>query len=434
MATRFIKRKTSRLYKTSSSNSIEQVLIFGEKVITSGTIINGRIKAKYRDKYEGFVRSDHLDNSSGLEIYFLDVGQADCAFVVTPESKKTLIDGGGNDQAEGFLSWKYQLANPNSDKLVIDLLVLSHADGDHLKGLIPILEHDKIEVKKIIHNGIGTFKGMDEKSGNLSDDEKYLVTYHSTPDQLDGLELTNTFQKWIDLIKRLNIPYNAVTHETGDLNLGDSEIQIEILGPIINRDQNNNPRLKWFKNHSHTINGHSVFFRLIYDEIRVMFSGDINIEGGEFVMKNANIASKLDSHVFKTPHHGSHEFYPPFLEAIRPQISVISSGDSPDHGHRRANFIGAIGLASRSKAPLVFSTEIAATFIDAKEIDLKSILPNDSIRDEDLKKAQIFKKKLHGMINVRSDGKNLYAMRRVNANYWWESYGPIKAEDYPSIF
>lgn len=165
MATKYINRKTSRLYKSNTSKSIKQVLIFGEQVKTVSPKTNGRIKVKYREKYEGFVNADHLSTNAELEIYFIDVGQADAAFVVTPNRKKILIDGGGNEQALGFLSWKYQLANPNSEDLVIDLLVLSHADGDHLRGLIPILEHDKIKVIQIIHNGIGTFKGMDEKSG-----------------------------------------------------------------------------------------------------------------------------------------------------------------------------------------------------------------------------------------------------------------------------
>lgn len=434
MAIRYIKRKTSRLYTNDTDNSIEQVLIFGEEVKTSGQLINGRIKALYRDKYEGFIKTGHISKKAELEIYFIDVGQADSAFIVTPGRKKILVDGGGNNQTEGFLSWKYQLANVNSEKLVIDLLVLSHADGDHLKGLIPILEHDKIEIKQIIHNGIGTFKGMDKTSGNLSTDGKFLKTYHSSTNDLNGLTLTNNFKKWIDLVKNLNIPYKAVSHVTGDFDIGDPNVQLQILGPIIDRNQNNKPHLKWFKNHSHTINGHSVFFRLIYDDIRIMFSGDINTEGGKHVLENQIISTKLDSHVFKTPHHGSHEFHLPFLEAVRPQISVISSGDSPDHGHPRANFIGAIGLASRSKSPLVFSTEIAATFIDAKEVDLKNLLNPNAIRNKDLKKARLFKKKLHGMINVRSDGKDLYAMRRVNTGYWWESYGPMKAENIPTIF
>ncbi len=434
MATRYINKKTSRLYTKSNANSIKQVLIFGEEVKTSGQIINGRIKAMYRKKYEGFVKADHLSTNAELEAYFIDVGQADAAFLVTPGRKKILIDGGGNDKAEGFLSWKYQLADPNSENLVIDLLVLSHADGDHLRGLIPILEHDKIEVKQIIHNGMGTFSGMDEKSGDLTPDEEYLTTYHSSTGDLNGLTLTGTFRKWIDLIEAQNIPYQAVNHNTGNYNIGDPDIQIEILGPLTDVDQNNQTRLKWFGNHSHTINGHSVFFRLIYDDVKIMFSGDMNIEGGKHILDNPAIKNKLESHVFKTPHHGSHEFHGPFIEAIRPQISVISSGDSPDHGHPRANFIGAIGLASRSKSPLVFSTEIAATFVDAHEIDLSGLISASTLRDDDLKKARIFKKRLHGMINVRTDGQDLYAMRRVNASYWWESYGPIEREDYPSIF
>ncbi len=434
MATRFINRKTSRLYNKSDANSIKQVLIFGEEVQTIGQEIDGRKKVLYRKKYEGFIDVDHLSKDASLEIYFIDVGQADATFVVTPERKKILIDGGGNDQAEGFLSWKYQLADPDSDDLVIDLLVLSHADADHVRGLIPILAHDKIKIKQVIHNGIGTFKGMQQKSGDLSSDQFFLTTYHSSIADLNGLTLTSTFKKWTDLVTQKRIPYQAVSHETGDFNIGDPTVQIEILGPLIDRNQNNEPQLKWFKNHSHTINGHSVFFRLIYEDVRIMFSGDMNIEGGKHILNNPIIKNKLDAHVFKTPHHGSHEFHFPFLEAVRPQISVISSGDSPDHGHPRANFIGAIGLASRSKEPLVFSTEIAATFVDAHEIDLKGIVRGGVIRDKDLEKARIFKKRLHGMINVRTDGKDLYAMRRVNTGYWWESYGPIKQADFPSIF
>lgn len=434
MATRFINKKTTRLYTDSTGGAYKQVLIYGEEVETVGQEVDGRVKAIYRNKYEGFVAPDRLSRERAMEIYFIDVGQGDAAFIVTPGGKKILIDGGYNKQAKGFLQWKYQLANNQSPNLVIDLLVLSHADGDHLKGLIPILKHDKIEVRQIIHNGVGMFKNMHEKSGDLSADGEYLETYHSTLADLNGTTLRNTFKKWIDLVTSLNIPYTAVSHETGVLNVGDPDIELEILGPITEKSQNGETHLKWFGSHAHTINGHSVVFRLVYDEIQLLFSGDVNIEGGEYILEHSNIANKLKAHVFKTPHHGSHEFHPPFLEAIRPQISVVSSGDSPDHGHPRANFIGAIGMASRSKMPLVFSTEIASTFIDAHEIDLKNIVPAGSIRDEDLKNARLFKKRLHGMINVRTNGKDLYAMRRVNAGYWWESYGPIKGEEFPKLF
>ncbi len=433
MATRYINKKTAKLYANDTGGGYEQILIFGEEVKTSGQAQNGRFKATYRNKYEGFVNTHELMVKGELEIYFIDVGQGDAALVVTPNRKKILIDGGANGQAKGFLQWKYQLADLTSPNLVIDLMVLSHADGDHLKGLIDILEHPKIEVKRILHNGIGLFDGMDEKSGNRSADGNYLVTYHSQLADLQNLQLRNPFDDWIALIQQKNIIYTAVNHETGIIDTGDPDVTMEILGPIIEHDQNGNPRLKWFKNHPHTINGHSVVFGLHYDDVCMLFSGDVNIEGSKYLLEHPGFEQKLRAHVLKTPHHGSHEFHPPFLEAVRPQISVVSSGDSPDHGHPRANFIGAIGLASRSNAPLVFSTEIASTFTDVNEIDLMEVVPDGSLSINDIIGARLFKKRLNGMINVRTDGKNLYAMRRVTAWYWWESYGPLPAEDFPTI-
>lgn len=433
MATRYINAKTARLYKSTIGSSYEQILIYGEEVKTTGSPINGRIAAVYRSKYQGFVSVHQITEKSALEIYYIDVGQGDAALVVTPNKKKILIDGGFNNQAKGFLQWKYQLADLTAPKLEIDLLVLSHADQDHLKGLIDILQHDSIVIKKIIHNGIGMFEGTDEKSGDLSTDKKHLISYHSTIGDLQGLQLRGTFDKWIALVKQLNIPYSAVCSETGILDIGDPKIAIEIIGPIVEQSLTGNKQLKWFGNHAHTINGHSVVFSITYDKVRMLFSGDVNIEGSAYLLAHPEAAEKLKAHVLKTPHHGSHEFHPPFLAAVRLQISVVSSGDSPDHGHPRANFIGAIGLASRSKEPLVFSTEIASTFTDANEVDLKSIIPNHVLNNADIRGARLFKKRLNGMINVRTDGKNLYAMRRVTAGYWWESYGPIIAEDYPSV-
>ena len=38
---------------------------------------------------------------------------------------------------------------------------------------------------------------------------------------------------------------------------------------------------------------------------------------------------------------------------------------------------------------------------------------------------RLFKKRLPGIINVRTNGSQMYAFRRVNAAYGWESYGPI---------
>lgn len=143
----------------------------------------------------------------------------------------------------------------------------------------------------------------------------------------------------------------------------------------------------------------------------------------------------MDAHVLKAPHHGSGEYYRPYLKAVNPLITVISSGDIPDHGHPRANFIGATGQVSRSDEPLIFSTELARTYESLAEVDkatLQQILDMSQeemgILDEGTfgKLRTLFKSRLPGMINVRTNGKQIYAMRRVATGYWWVSCGPLE--------
>jgi hypothetical protein len=407
------------------------VLIFGDEVKTSGSPVEGRVRAEFRGR-KGFISENHLGNNPALEMYFIDVGQGDSAFIVTPHRKKVLIDGGINKRAFGFLAWKYRF-DKDGLPIDIDLLVLSHADGDHIDGLIPIIRHPRINVRKVIHNGIATFKDgtLDNNLGNLDIAQKYLVTRHDGLDDLNSLALSDSFGVWQQAIANEGTPYNAVDSTTGSIDIGDPDITIDVLGPRLDIYRGK-PVYRWFDGEAPTINGHSVVLRLNYGNVSVLFSGDLNTDGAKNLLEDDAITSRLAANVFKAPHHGSHDFYQPFLKAVRPQISVISSGDDPDHGHPRAAFIGAIGQVSRSTMPLVFSTEIAATFVEAgvrgkPEGDTSLEDLNIRTPDVDSLARNLFKRRLHGMINVRTDGKDLYAARRVAAGYWWESYGPLPA-------
>ena len=414
------------------------VLIFGDEVQTSGSPVDGRIQAEFRNR-QGFIDQDHLGLKAALELYFIDVGQGDSTFVVTPNRKKILIDGGVNRRALGFLAWKYRL-DKEGPPIDIDMLVLSHADGDHLNGLTPIIRHPRIRVRRVVHSGIATYHSgaFPTSLGNLDTSETYLTTRHDSLDDLAGQNLSDSFGLWRQAIIDEGTSYNAVDETTGPLDVGDPEISINVLGPRL-EVQDGNSVYRWFKASDLTINGHSVVLRLNYGDVYVLFTGDLNIEGSKYLLEDPSTAVNMDAHVFKAPHHGSHKFHLPLLEAVRPQVSVISSGDGPDHGHPRAVFIGAVGLASRSTKPLVFSTEIAATFVEAgersepdedinlEELDFRETEANEVAR-------RVFKRRLHGMINVRTDGKQLYAARRVAAGYWWESYGPITPAPRPSIF
>jgi len=442
LAKRYINRETSSFYKASSGRSRSYVLIFGDEVKTVGIEENNREKVVFR-KREGWVEKEHLGTEPVLEFYFIDVGQGDSIYIVTPGQKKILVDGGMNDQSGSrptsralrFLAWKYRLSEVDPrNPIVIDLLVLTHADKDHIKGLIPIIDNRKIEVREIIHSGIATFKenAYDEELGDLiGDRDKFLVTRHNTLDELDDDVLSDTFLDWKRAIKNKGgIHYHAVYSSGPQVDVGDPRISLEVLGPRLEKTGDNKLVYRWLGDTPHTINGHSVVIRLTYGAFSFLLPGDLNKRGAEYLMEDQTLVGKMDAHVLKAPHHGSHEYYRKWLNAVNPQITVISSGDDPDHGHPRANFIGGAGNASRSKEPLIFSTEIASMFKDIDD-DLRDIdLSEDELKaldDDTLGKLRLlFKRRLHGMINVRTDGRRIYAARRVDAPYAWESYGDME--------
>ena len=432
MAVKYIiNNATSPLFKSPTGKSREMVLIFGDEVNTSGAPVNGRVPVEFRGR-PGFIPENQLGDTPPLEIYFIDVGQGDSTFIVTPDRKKILIDGGINNRAYGFLAWKYRF-DKGGPPVDIDLMVLSHADGDHIKGLIPIIQHPRVNVRKTIHNGIAVFKNNVFKTGlgNLDPSKKYLITRHDSINDLNGLALSDSFDAWYQVMVNEGTPYNAVDATTGLINIGDPKIMIDVLGPRLEVYEGK-PVCRWFSAEAPTINGNSVVFKLTYGNITALFPGDINGDGEKNLLNDSSIASKLGAHVFKAPHHGSHDFHYPFLQVVSPQISVISSGDEPDYGHPRAQFIGAVGKASRSTMPLVFSTKIASNFIEVGEKDTQA--PDAKLENLDTRalgadsSARIlFKRRLHGMINVRTDGKNLYAARRVAGASAWEAYGPLPA-------
>ncbi len=409
------------------------ILIYGDEVKTIGSKVSKRFKSEFRGR-KGFISESHLGNAPALEIYFIDVGQGDSTFIVTPKRKKILIDGGLGNRAFGFLSWKYMLEKGGAP-IIIDLLVLSHADKDHIEGLTSIVKHPKIVVKRIIHNGIAIFKKHSVKTilGNLNSEGNYLTTRHSSIKDLRGLPLDSQFESWKQAIAARNASYTAVDSSTERLDIGDRNIKIDVLGPRLDTYRGK-PAYKWFGGEAQTINGHSVVIRLTYKDISVLFSGDINTKGSENLLEDPLIVGKLDAHVFKAPHHGSNDFHKFFLKAIHPQISIVSSGDEPEYGHRRAAFMGAIGHISRSDEPLLFSTEIAASFVKENKAKGKNETPTaeeelaslDVTKPEAVASARIrFKRRLHGMISIRTDGHNLFAARRIASGYRWESYGPI---------
>jgi len=224
------------------------------------------------------------------------VGQGDAALIITPNGTTILVDGGvRRTTTADFLIWKYRLDKPGKT-LVIDHMILSHADADHVAGLIPILQHQAIQVRKVWHNGIGLYaSGHNTKLGTKRNGR--LETTQRSLADLAGADLSRTFKAWTDAVAASGAEYQALVVSDRVLDVGDASVQLEITGPLRNDDGT----LKWLGSKAHCFNGHSLTFRLVHNHVRALFSGDMNIQGAKHILSRPNAALGLDAHIFKSP-------------------------------------------------------------------------------------------------------------------------------------
>jgi len=389
---------------------------------------------------EGYVPREDIGNKRVLEIYFIDVGQGDSIIIQTADDKRVLIDGGMDKSAHSFLQWKYNLKKYH---IVFDAVIMTHGDADHAGGLISILKDNHVLVKAIYHNGIT--KRQDNSLGEIASSQEgdVLVDLYDDIEDLKPQysELKPLYQEWVDAVtkakrraERHKLDFKCVRADqnTERISIGGEEgLQIRFLGPI-NLGDEKSPRLKkfgdrWFV--GKTLNGNSVSVLLEYGQARILLCGDMNEPAEKFFLRHWGEKSTrekaLQAHVFKANHHGSKDFSSSFLSAVKPWVTVVSSGDFPDYGHPRACLLGSLGHYAPQEIdkPLLFSTEIAATFVPIPESQLGET------------GRHVYEKNIHGMIHVRTDGNWLAAGRvygrtqkkrrrgRLRRSIWkWEAY------------
>ncbi len=219
-------------------------------------------------------------NTKNLKVIFLNVEQGDATLIQTPKEKTILIDGGPN---AAILEKLGQYLPFHQKK--IDLIILTHPHSDHVTGLISVLQNYQINL--ILMNGVN----------------------HTTPEYI-------TFLK---LIKNKKIPVNIVENASF-IDLEDN-IRMEILYPdrnLANLDVKD-------------LNDGSIVTYLIAKNIKFLFMGDAG-----FGVENRLMASNLllQTNVLKIGHHGSRESSSSeFLNYVRPEFAIISSGANNLFGH-----------------------------------------------------------------------------------------------------
>jgi competence protein ComEC len=213
-----------------------------------------------------------------LHIDFLNVGQGD-AILIRQGNQQVLIDGGPNSQAINLNLGKYM---PFWDR-VIELVVLTHPDADHLTGLVDVIQ-------------------------------KYRVAQVLYPDFSSD---TSVYQEWMALLHDRRV--KSIAGQANQyIDLGNG-ISLNVLNPSI-------PAA--FETSS---DDNGIVLRLDDGVVSFLFTGDISALG-EFTLisKRADLASS----VLKVAHHGSSgSTTEELLNAVKPQIAVISVGENNRYNH-----------------------------------------------------------------------------------------------------
>jgi competence protein ComEC len=221
-----------------------------------------------------------------LEVTAIDVGQGDSLLVVSPQGQTMLIDAGGSigpvrsefDFGEDVVApylWSRGLHH-------LDVVALTHAHGDHIGGLLRIVED-----------------------------------FHPSELWVGINPQTITLQH---LYKIANENHVAIhQHVAGD-EIDWSGTRIRVLSPPADWQPKPQPK-----------NDGSLALLIGYGDTRALLAGDLEKKMERFVATESPRAELL-----KVAHHGSAtSTTPELLAAVQPHFAVISAGYQNSFGHPR---------------------------------------------------------------------------------------------------
>lgn len=225
----------------------------------------------------GLSAADRPDGR--LHVFFLDVGQGDATFIQTPTGRQILIDGGRYPSTLLDELGRYM---PYWDR-TIDVVIATHPDEDHIAGLIEVV--DRYQVGRLLTNSL--------ESGGIPAFEMLLA---STKDRGTAVSAA----------------------QVGEILESGDGVRLEVLHPDAGF-------------HSDSQNEASVVTRLTYGRLAIILAGDAEKDAETELLRSE---LPLTAVVLKAGHHGANTSSgEAFLQAVRPQIIVISVGEDNSYGH-----------------------------------------------------------------------------------------------------
>ena len=235
----------------------------------------------------------HTPNDT-LTLVFCDVGQGDGIYINLPNGDDVVIDGGPNDKILQCLGKNM----PFWDR-TIEIVVLTHAQSDHLNGLIPLLK--RYDVDYFISSPIGnTTKGYQQLTSLIKE---------------KGIPVKNLYAG--DTIKIPPVSLRALwpskEYIASKIDPRKSAIISANHGSVLGASTSHSD-----------LNDFSLVLELNYGEFQALLTGDADEEIQDDIMRASTINPV---EIFKVPHHGSkYGILEEYLDKANPKHSIVSVG------------------------------------------------------------------------------------------------------------
>src|SRR3989344_745311 len=219
-------------------------------------------------------------NKPDLAVSFFDVGKVNSIFVESKDGAQILIDGGPPNRILPLLGGKMAYFDR-----FIDVVVLTHPHADHVSGLIEVLE--KYRVGMVIESG---------------------VEYHTAEAKI-----------FENLVKEKNIK-KIIIDRPANLPLSRGAVLKFIY-----------PEKSCLGETLKNVHDSALVSELDFDGKKILLMADAEKKTELYLVENKLIG---DIDILKAGHHGSKTSSNGFfLEAVRPEYAVISSGRKNRYGH-----------------------------------------------------------------------------------------------------
>ena len=254
-----------------------------------------------------------LKVDGSLNVYYLDVGQAD-SILLENNGSYMLIDAGNNNDGVNLVKYFKDMGISE-----FEYVIATHAHEDHIGGMDDIL--NSFSVKNF-----------------------YMPDVVST---------SKTFEDVIIALEDKNMVFD--TPEIGyKFTFGGSDFEVLHVG-VEGED----------------LNDTSIVVRGVYGDNSFLFMGDATSNVEKKIL-NKNI----DSDVLKVGHHGSrYSSMISFLNKVSPSYSIISVGDDNSYGHPHSPTISNLErVGSKVYRTDIDGTVVVVS--DGKEISIKTMDTN----------------------------------------------------------